>query len=145
MMVSNRWVGVGAALCLVGCGGAAVHTNDPNSAATVATSPATQSPAPATQSPLVTSAPPPTAGSATLSWQPPTLNTDGTPLADLAGYHIFYGESPNSLTQSIVVAGASAVSYEITGLTAGTWYFAVAADAADGTESALSEVTSKTI
>jgi hypothetical protein len=35
--------------------------------------------------------------------------------------------------------------YEITGLTSGTWYFAIAANAADGTQSAMSNIGSKTI
>jgi len=49
------------------------------------------------------------------------------------------------MTQSVVVSGASTTSYEITGLASGTWYFAIAADAADGTQSAMSNIGSKTI
>jgi len=63
----------------------------------------------------------------------------------LTGYHIYYGTSEGALTQSIEASGATTTSYEITGLSSGTWYFAVAADAADGTESAQSDVGSKTI
>jgi hypothetical protein len=48
------------------------------------------------------------------------------------------------LTQSVVVSGATTTTYVITGLTSGTWYFGVAADAADGTQSAMSNVGSKT-
>jgi archaellum component FlaF (FlaF/FlaG flagellin family) len=84
-------------------------------------------------------------GTATLTWTAPTTNTDGTPVTQLSGYHIYYGNSPGALTQSITVSGATTTSYEITGLSSGTWYFAVAADAADGTESAQSNVGSKTI
>jgi Fibronectin type III domain len=84
-------------------------------------------------------------GTATLTWTAPKINTDGTPVTTLTGYHIFYGTSPGALTQSIMVSGATTTSYEITGLTSGTWYFSVAADAADGTESAQSNVGSKTI
>jgi Fibronectin type III domain len=84
-------------------------------------------------------------GTATLSWAPPTLNSDGTPVTPLSGYHIYYGTSPSALTQSVAVSGATTTSYEITGLSSGTWYFAVAADAVDGTESARSNVGSKTI
>jgi hypothetical protein len=83
-------------------------------------------------------------GTATLTWVPPTLNTDGTPVTTLSGYHIYYGTNPSALTQSIAVS-ATTTSYEITGLSTGTWYFAVAADAADGSESAPSNVGSKTI
>jgi len=84
-------------------------------------------------------------GTATLTWEPPTQNTDGTPVTTLTGYHIYYGTSPGALTRSISVTGATTTTYEITGLASGTWYFAVAADAADGTESAQSNVGSKTI
>ena len=84
-------------------------------------------------------------GTATLTWAPPTLNSDGTPVTPLSGYHIYYGTSPSALTQSIAVSGAATTTYEITGLSSGTWYFEVAADAVDGTESARSNLGSKTI
>jgi len=60
----------------------------------------------------------------------------------LSGYTIYYGTSQSALTQSVAVS-ASTTSYTVTGLAAGTWYFAVAADAADGTQSAMSNIGSK--
>lgn len=99
----------------------------------------------ASQSTTVSVTAPPVTGYATLSWSPPTTNTDGTPVTTLSGYHIYYGNSASALSQSVPVSGATATSVEITGLAAGTWYFAVAADATDGTESAQSAVASKTI
>jgi high-affinity Fe2+/Pb2+ permease len=72
------------------------------------------------------------------------MNTDGTPVTSLLGYTIYQGTSASSLTQSVVVSG-STTSYTITGLAAGTWYFGVAADATDGTQSTISNVGSKTI
>jgi hypothetical protein len=87
----------------------------------------------------------PSTGTAALTWVAPTTNTDGTPVTPLSGYTIYYGTSPSSLTQTMVVSGASTNSYEVTGLAPGTWYFAVAADAADGTQSTMSSVGSKTI
>jgi hypothetical protein len=126
MRFSWRRVLLGWALAsLAACGGGTVHLNTQNSVAAASTAPVP--------------------GSATLSWDAPTVNTDGAPLSDLIGYHIYYGDSPGTLTQSVSVAGAATLSYEITGLAPGTWYFAVAADAADGTQSALSNVASKTI
>lgn len=95
------------------------------------------------QSATVTVAAP--TGTATLTWVPPTLNIDGTSVTPLTGYHIHYGTTAGALTQSVAISGASTTSYEITGLSSGTWYFAVSADAADGTESAPSNVGSKTI
>ncbi len=86
-------------------------------------------------------------GTATLSWAAPTANTEGEPmpLSSLTGYHIYYGTSASALTKSVAVSGAATTSYEITGLASGTWYFAVAADATDGTEGTRSAVASATI
>jgi hypothetical protein len=88
---------------------------------------------------------PATTGTATLTWTAPTTNTDGSALTPLNGYTIFYGTTEGALTESVVVSGATTTTYEFTGLTTGTWYFAVAADAADGTQSAQSIIGSKTI
>jgi len=85
------------------------------------------------------------AGSAMLSWTAPTTNTDGTALTDLAGYTILYGSSPSALNQSIAINSASANSYQITGLAAGTWYFSVVTNANDGTASAPTAPVSMTI
>jgi hypothetical protein len=63
----------------------------------------------------------------------------------LSGYTIYYGTSASALTQSVVITGATTSTCEITGLASGTWYFAVAAAAADGTQSALSDLGSKAI
>jgi hypothetical protein len=49
------------------------------------------------------------------------------------------------MTHSVVVSGTATTTYEISGLAAGTWYFTIAADAADGTQSAMSNIESKTI
>ena len=84
-------------------------------------------------------------GYASLSWSPPTQNTDGTPVRDLAGYRIYYGRDPNSLTNTAMVTSAEKTSFQVTGLGRGVWYFAVATLAASGTESELSEIGSKQI
>jgi hypothetical protein len=47
---------------------------------------------------------PTTTGSATVSWQPPTQNSDGTALTSLAGYQIDYGTDPNALSKKMQVA-----------------------------------------
>jgi hypothetical protein len=84
-------------------------------------------------------------GSATVFWTAPTQNTNGTPLTDLAGYTIYYGTSPSALTQTIQLANPSATSYMVGALSAGTYYFAVAAYTAAGTQSTRSSAGSKTI
>lgn len=84
-------------------------------------------------------------GSATLSWVPPTTNTDGTPLTDLAGFVINYGNSASALTQTVTVSSATATSYTVQNLAAGTWYFTVVVYTTTGTQSAPSNMASKTI
>ncbi len=84
-------------------------------------------------------------GTAALSWSPPTTNTNGTAVVPLTGYHIHYGTSQGAMNKSVAVSGASTTSYELTGLTPATWYFAISADAADGTRGPESSIGSKTI
>jgi hypothetical protein len=86
-----------------------------------------------------------TSGAADLSWTPPTQNTDGTPLTDLAGYTIYYGTDQAALTKTIQVASPSETNYVVGNLTPGTYYFAVAAYTSDGAHSSRSLVGSKTI
>ena len=73
------------------------------------------------------------------------MNTDGTSLADLAGYTIYYGTDPGAMTQTISVATPSTSTYEVSNLPTGTYYFSVAAYASDGTQSVQSSVATKTV
>ncbi len=82
---------------------------------------------------------------ATLSWAAPTSNTDGTPLTNLAGYRIYYGSSPEDLSHTVQIKSVGLQTYVIDDLEPGTWYFAVMALAANGAESTLSAVVTKTI
>jgi hypothetical protein len=84
-------------------------------------------------------------GSASLSWTVPTLNTNGTPATNLAGYHIYYGTNPGELNTVIDVPGATTTEYEISNLSSGTYYFAVSAYNSQGVDSADSNEGSKTI
>lgn len=83
--------------------------------------------------------------SATLSWSAPTQNTDGTTLTNLAGFRIYYGTSAGALNQTIQVANPSVSTYVLDGLAPSTYYFAVRAYTSAGTESANSNVASKTL
>jgi hypothetical protein len=86
-----------------------------------------------------------TSGTAQLTWVAPTINTDGTPLTDLAGYTISFGLSPTSLSQSVNVTDPSATTYTVTNLSPGTWYFEISAYSSAGTQSAPSNTANKTI
>jgi hypothetical protein len=88
---------------------------------------------------------PPATGTVTLSWTPPTTNSDGSPLVDLAGYRILYGQTSRTYSQTLTIAAPSVASASIEGLAQGTWYFAVKAYTAAGVESDLSNEASKTI
>jgi Putative Ig domain len=84
-------------------------------------------------------------GTAQLSWTPPTTNTNGSALTNLAGYRIYYGTSATALTQQIQIANPGIASYVVSGLTRGTYYFAVRAYNSVGAESVSSSQASKTI
>ena len=87
-----------------------------------------------------------TTSSLTISWQAPTENTDGSVLTDLAGFTIYYGKQPADFSMSIHVSNPGLSIYVVEGLDSGaTYYFAVAADAATGAESELSQVVSAKI
>jgi hypothetical protein len=87
----------------------------------------------------------PANGSATISWTPPTQNTDGSSINDLAGFRIQYGTSASELTQTVQVANPGLATYVVTDLSSGNWFFAVRAYTNGGAESANSNVVSKTI
>jgi hypothetical protein len=84
-------------------------------------------------------------GAATLSWMPPTQNTDGSPLTNLSGYRIHYGTSASALNQVITLNNPGITTYVIENLAPATYYFALRSVTSAGTESALSAVASKTI
>ena len=86
--------------------------------------------------------PPPATGSATVTWSAPTENTDGTPLTNLSGYQLYYGNSPGNLTQSVTINNPGVLTYVLTGLASGTWYFAVQANTSAGGSSVLSNSAS---
>jgi hypothetical protein len=80
-----------------------------------------------------------------MKWTPPTLNTDGSPLTDLAGYTVLYGTASRQYSTSLNISGASTNAAVLEGLTAGTWYFAVQAVNSQGIKSDFSEERSKTL
>jgi hypothetical protein len=84
-------------------------------------------------------------GSATLAWSPPTANTDGSSVSNLAGYNIYYGTSKESMTTKIPVTNPGLTAYTVADLGAGTYFFGISAFTVGGVESAVSVVGSKTI
>jgi len=84
-------------------------------------------------------------GNAMLSWMPPTQRADGSPLGNLAGFRIYYGDAPFTYTEMVSLSNAGLTSFLVENLPAGTWYFSVTAVDAAGVESLLSDSASKTI
>lgn len=81
---------------------------------------------------------------ASLSWDAPDSNIDGTPVDDLAGYRVYYGTSSGNYT-SFVDIGLSNTAV-IDSLTPGaTYYFVITTYDTSGNESAFSNEVSKTI
>jgi hypothetical protein len=84
-------------------------------------------------------------GTAQLSWSAPTQNVDGSTLRDLAGYRIYGGRSTETLVPFAVVTDPGELGFRVGGLSSGTWYFGVSAVNSEGSESALSNIGSKTL
>jgi len=84
-------------------------------------------------------------GAATLTWLPPTENTDGSPLQDLAGYRIRWGRDPSQLDQVQSIPNPGVTSAVVENLSSGTWYFSVAAYNRDGFESDPSNLAQTTV
>lgn len=84
-------------------------------------------------------------GSASLQWTAPTRNTDGSALTTLAGYRLAYGQSAQSLTNTVQIGAPTTTNYIVGNLSAGTWHFGVRAFTSTGAESELSNIVSKIV
>lgn len=94
----------------------------------------------------ITVAAAPSTGSATLSWVSPAQYTDGSPLpsGELSAFRIYKGTSASNLAR-IAEVDSLTTTFAVQNLTSGTHYFAVTAVAANGAESSMSSVGSKTV
>ena len=84
-------------------------------------------------------------GAASLSWTPPTTNTNGSQLSNLAGYRIYYGTSPTNLSRTVQLSNAGLTRYVISDLSPATYYFSIRAYNSSGTESSGSNVVTKVV
>jgi hypothetical protein len=82
------------------------------------------------------------AGEAALSWTAPSAGEKGT---EVAGYHIYYGESSAHLTHVIDVSDSNSTNFVVNHLRSGTWYFAIKTYNNSDTESNLSAIVAVTI
>lgn len=81
----------------------------------------------------------------TLSWLPPTQNTNGSTLTDLAGYYIDWGTQSGEYSHQIQVANPGLSSYVVDNLSPGTYYFAVQAYSSSGEVSSPSAEVSAVV
>lgn len=126
-------------------GNATQGTSPPSNSTTpvsvATTAPSTNGSTPPATTPIKTVS----TGAATLDWTPPTQNSDGSVLTNLAGYTVYYGTSPDKLTESVKVSNPGMAAYTLSNLASGTWYFAVTAYSSSGIESDRSGVVSTQI
>jgi hypothetical protein len=85
------------------------------------------------------------ANAVSLSWLPPTENTNGSALTDLTGYTIYYGSQSENYTNQIRVDNPGLTTYVVDDLSPGTYYFAVTATASNGSQSAYSPEVTATV
>jgi hypothetical protein len=84
-------------------------------------------------------------GSATLTWSPPTFNSDGSALTNLASYRVYFGMTAGSYPNSIAVANPGLASFVVDQLTPATWHFVVTAVNSNGAESVFSNAATKIV
>jgi hypothetical protein len=84
-------------------------------------------------------------GTATLSWEPPRRNVDGSPIKNLAGYYIYYGRDSTNLNVTIKIKGPYVTTYTVDKLSPGTYYFRIVAFSDTGIKGSASPTVSKTI
>lgn len=82
-------------------------------------------------------------GSATLSWAVPTKRSDGSRLDNLAGFHVYYGQTSRDYANKVTVTSPNVSSYLVDNLSQGDWYFVVTAFDKEGLESNPSNEGSK--
>jgi hypothetical protein len=63
--------------------------------------------------------------SVTLAWTPPTRNTDGSRLNDLAGYRIDWGRSNGEFTECVLIDNPEQSSYVVGNLAPGNYKFVI--------------------
>jgi hypothetical protein len=84
-------------------------------------------------------------GTALISWMPPTQNTDGSALTDLAGYKIYYGTSSSNYTKIETISNPGLSSFLVDNLGVADWFFVMTVYNSSGIESSYSAEVSTTI
>ena len=85
------------------------------------------------------------AGAATLSWNPPTQNADGSQLGNLAGYRIYYGKRATRLDRYVDIDNPGLTRYMVENLAPARWHFAMTSVNLQGIESQRTKTVSKRV
>lgn len=119
-----------------GSGSGTVSSSGTSTAASSSTSTSTTS---GQSSPTAT-------GSLSLSWVAPVARADGTPLslADIDGFHIYYGNKPGNYPNRVKVTDGTAQRATLKNLASGTYYIVMTTYDVNGLESSRSGMVKKT-
>jgi hypothetical protein len=84
-------------------------------------------------------------GSLSLSWVAPVARADGTPLslADIDGFHIYYGNKPGSYPYRVKVTDGTTQRVTLNKLAIGTYYIVMTTYDVNGQESGYSAMVKK--
>jgi hypothetical protein len=91
---------------------------------------------------IITEIPQKTSISTGLNWVAPTNRIDSYPLSasEIGGYKVYFGTSANDLNLIATIIDPSTLTYEVTDLSKGTYYFAISVYDEQGLESTLSNI-----
>jgi len=84
-------------------------------------------------------------GQLAVTWNPPTTNTDGSPLVDLAGYLVYHATTAAGVASASPISIGLGSSYTITNLPAGPRYVGIKARTTGGTQSVMSNVANANV
>jgi len=120
-------------ISLAGCGSGGESTPSADNSLPSSSDGGSTGGTPATE--VATPTEPASARIVSLAWEPPAGN--------IAGYNLYYGTSPGNYTNNLHVGLTP--SYTLSGLSPGTYYFAVTANDSFGNESDYSNEISRAI
>jgi len=86
-----------------------------------------------------------TVGAATLSWTPQLQNTDGSTLVDLAAYKIYYGTSPGSYSNQILINNPGLTTLVVDNLVPDTYCFVATSVNSADVESDFSNMATEVV
>ncbi len=78
----------------------------------------------------------------TLDWMPPTMNVDGTPLLDLAGYNVYFGPESGMYLDFRHLDNPGLATYVLDLPSSGSWFIVITALDSAGNESDFSNEVS---